>query len=797
MSKKKLGALQFTFPLSTILSTVLFFVTVLLFVVIISLFYTQNEKVAQKVATEFEVQASTQTINEFEQYFENAEVALQEVYNLVDQDLIDTDSLEDILGHLATKIRADPLLNALYLADFKGNFYLVKRLPDNSVSSRHVYRTKDSIISRWFHDNPENKYKFPEYSKTSLEEGYDPRKRPWYENADKEEITWSDPYIFFSDKILGITGTRRIILRGFEGVASVDVGLGYLTDFVGKLFLGGKGATLVIDDKDQVIAYQDSYREGAENTEIDYSNSTSILNLKEIEKSKAIVRTLEEAKKNRSVFTRIKQKDLLEILTQLLFPSEEINSLETINVNAKTNAKDFTLDGLRYVYSETDFDLFRGINWKVYFLAKDRVLIGNLQDIIKLGIVILVILFFIVLVFYARFLRGISNKIGKISVLMKNIIPLRLEEKYLSEDRLNITEIDVMGNVYNRVIKSLSSFKKFIPKQVIRRSIRLDEEINVFMEQRKSISILFSDIVSFTSITEQYKPLDLSTALNIYFTELSRIIEEQEGIIDKFIGDAIMAIFGVFQEKGHGENSNHAEKACYAALKMQKAHEFINKQIAEHSSISFKTRIGVNTGPALVGVLGSKHKLSYTALGDSVNVASRLEGLNKEYSTSVIISEATRKLLGTAFLCRKLDSLQVKGKRQATSIYQLYGYSSKKKKSAVVSPAVLAKSSVPAMLGVKQYVQQDSKQDVKERGFTEFTAKKIQETLDRINDSSATRSSDSQKSATLRATTLRVEKTRTEKQNNMSRKPSPAQKAKPSPAQKAKPTPTPKTDPVQ
>lgn len=650
----------------------LFFVVALLFVVIILIFYSQNEKRSIEIAREFEVVASTAVLNEFSSYLKNAEDNIQRLYELIKNQAINVDSKEDIQNHILALVQADERLNALYLADFNGNFYMVKRLKDKSVSSRYVHRTQDAIISTWKHENPKYEYKYPLYEKKSLEEGYDPRTRPWYKNAYSEVIFWTDPYIFFSDKIFGITGTRKIEIDGFEGVISVDLGLDYLETFVKKTYFSNIGSILIMNKEDQVITYYDNFQPKT-SLEIDFSVAPSLLKLSDISISEGMNYILQlESQKNSDADDILKSFDdgFFEVLTGLVFPDSKINSLRNININSKTTAKVFDYKKDSFVYTYFLFDVFNGIDWNIYFLINSETLVGGFKNTLKLTIIILMLTFLIVAIIYSRVLRIISNRISHFSKIMNNISTMNLSASYSRSKIFYIKELDVMGNVYNRVIKSLVSFKKFIPEQVIRQTISQNVEINPAMYSNQSISILFSDIVSFSSISEKHTPKELSNALQIYFTELSFIVESHKGIVDKFIGDSIMALFGVF-----GKNFNHAEQACFSALKMQRAHKNINTMIAKKSSIVFKTRIGINTGPAIVGMLGSSKKLNYTAIGDSVNTASRLEGLNKTYGTDIIISESTKELLSPEFKVKKIDSVQIRGKEEKVVLYKLTGYS--------------------------------------------------------------------------------------------------------------------------
>jgi adenylate cyclase len=147
---------------------------------------------------------------------------------------------------------------------------------------------------------------------------------------------------------------------------------------------------------------------------------------------------------------------------------------------------------------------------------------------------------------------------------------------------------------------------------------------------------------------------------------VTQIIESEKGTLDKFIGDAVMAFWGAPLV-----NDEHAVMACRAALKCQKEIDVLNKEWEKQGRSPFYTRIGLHTSHNVVGNMGSKQRMNYTVLGEGVNLASRLEGVNKIYSTSIIISKSTHRYVQNRFICRILDQIAVKGNSQSVVIYEL------------------------------------------------------------------------------------------------------------------------------
>jgi len=189
----------------------------------------------------------------------------------------------------------------------------------------------------------------------------------------------------------------------------------------------------------------------------------------------------------------------------------------------------------------------------------------------------------------------------------------------------------------------------------------------------RELSVLFSDIRSFTSISEGLSPEELIQLMNDFLTPMSDLVMQNRGTIDKYMGDAMMAFWNAPLD-----DARHARNACNAALGMQAALDPINETVAKRAQERgkapslLKAGIGINTGPCAVGNMGSKQRFAYSALGDAVNLASRLEGQTKNYGVNILIGENTYNAV-TDFACLEMDLIQVKGKQEAVRIFALIG----------------------------------------------------------------------------------------------------------------------------
>jgi adenylate cyclase len=237
---------------------------------------------------------------------------------------------------------------------------------------------------------------------------------------------------------------------------------------------------------------------------------------------------------------------------------------------------------------------------------------------------------------------------------------------------MTLTSNVVLVSLYRALIEEKekrrvrSAFGQYLSPEVIRRLL-LNPQL---VEPRKTeISVMFSDIRGFTTISEKLDAQDLATFLNIYLSDMTRIVFDRQGTLDKYIGDAVMAFWGApFEEAGH------ADRACESALDMMKRVRELQKQWEAEGKPRLDIGIGINTGVASVGNMGSSLRYGYTALGDAVNLSSRLEGLNKDYGTHILVNESTYQVTkNSGFLFRELDLIRVKGKHQPVTIYELIG----------------------------------------------------------------------------------------------------------------------------
>jgi len=208
-------------------------------------------------------------------------------------------------------------------------------------------------------------------------------------------------------------------------------------------------------------------------------------------------------------------------------------------------------------------------------------------------------------------------------------------------------------------------FQHYLSASVVDEMLQNPELLKLGGEKRYATA-LFSDVENFTTLSENMPPEMMVAQLNEYLTAMTQIVLKYEGYLDKYEGDAIMAIFGI-----PVEHPDHAQRACLAALEMQKKLVQLRSQWQKRNEPEFFTRIGINSGYMIAGNIGGTERFDYTVIGDSVNLASRLEGANKTYQTRILLSEFTRKHLPDGFITRELDKIRVVGKMEPVCVFEL------------------------------------------------------------------------------------------------------------------------------
>lgn len=495
---------------------------------------------------------------------------------------------------------------SFYLADFEGNFLQVRQSP--KLATREIQNTTKRVETWEYKDK-----NFNTIHKTNRNTSFDPRKRVWYKNAKNNQIIISNPYIYESTGELGITISYPLIKEGKKSIVTgVDITLKSLKKFLKQLSKNINGTISIIDNNNRIISS---------------SHYNNIIDLNKTNEANNIIKAAKTYLKG--------------------------NNTGNIEI----------LGAKKYLYTGKSFKIDNSKQWHILITIAEEIVLKDSKKTLNEAILIslIVLIFFILISIILS--RKITKPIVNLSKNMDDLKHLNLNTKIDSSS--SIKEIKEAQESLLSLKNALFSFSKYMPVDLVKILIGKKEEIKIGGEE-KNLVIMFTDIEGFTTISEKMSPKELTDELSNYFTVCSDIIKNNNGTIDKYIGDSIMAFWGAPLDI-----DSPIEKALSCALEIQKELYKINKINQSQNKPIFKTRIGIHYGKTLVGNIGSNSRMNYTIIGDSVNIASRIEGINKNYDTSILLSKEIFDFAEGKFEMDFVDEIELKGKTQRTKIFSL------------------------------------------------------------------------------------------------------------------------------
>jgi len=516
-----------------------------------------------------------------------------------------------------------PQVYSAYWASPRGDFFGITRHEKNVFQIWHINRS--SKPAEFFYGLTTYEGQLPALKKTGYQ-SYDPRTRPWYQQATVKDLAWTGVYKFalFTEQGVfpyGITAARALYDKKHHllGVFGVDLTLGELENFIQKIQVTPNSVILVTNQEGSLIA------------------AHGIVNFEQAV-GKQITPTFLQAAGMPAQF-------------QYLFHLPQANS----KTYRYTQADD-------YLIIQKILKLSAHNAWWVTIIVPAKDILGPL----KLAGLISLLSALLVLITGILIANIISNRITQpikeIAEGAKAIEKFELEKIVTISS--NIKEINTLSKAFETMKKGLQSFERYVPTVLIKKLFASGKIARVGGET-KVLTFLFSDIQDFTALIEHAKPQSVMQFLYEYLDGMTKIVHQYHGTIDKYVGDMIIAFWGAPES-----DEKQAQHACECALQMLRFLRRLNKKW-RHDFGYVNIRLAINTGPALVGNVGSSERLSYTALGDSVNLTSRLEEANKLYKTNIIITENTLKQLDKSMRYRFIDNIVVRGKQQSVKIFEL------------------------------------------------------------------------------------------------------------------------------
>jgi len=535
---------------------------------------------------------------------------------------------------MAAMLRNNPQLFNLYVGYEDGSFIEMDVIDRaNSAFRKGLNVDQDAafrlvVISRTAGAKPVTQFlseNLIQVAEVAGPAGYDPRQRPWYVEAFKNDKTLlTGPYVFYATGEPGYT-LRSPLREGRRGVVAGDVLLNRFEDMLAQQKLGHSGLAFLFNESGRIVGHPEMSRLMAEIPERqDDLPQISALRLPAIA---PIIASWRQGGPAQQFFEDASGRT-------------HVAAVHRLATTGSANVSIAMIAPLDEFYS-------RIVGERRTLFALALAFVGaTLPFAFWLGSLM------------ARPLRKIVDQTDEIQ---------RFQIAERPRIHSVIAEIEELGRSVFTMRNVVRSFASFIPRQVVRQLIETGSSLSLG-GARREVTVLFTDVADFTAKTERADPSQVMVYTSRYFAALSDEIMRHQGTIDKYIGDAVMAFWNA-----PADDPNHTVNACRAILACLAANEALNEEFRREGWPPYETRFGLHVGDAVVGNIGSSDRMNYTALGATINLASRLEGLNKNYGTRVLVSAAVRSRASHAFLFRSVDSIRPKGFADAIEVSELRG----------------------------------------------------------------------------------------------------------------------------
>jgi adenylate cyclase len=535
---------------------------------------------------------------------------------------------------LAAMLKSNDQLFSLYVGYADGSFIEMDAIDGAGRETRARLEAPDQaafrlvVISRSDPDRIKSRRLFLSETLATVRElpgplDYDPRERPWYKDGDRRDgSSLTGPYLFFATGKQGYT-VQSAFDHGKGGVIGGDLLLDVTQELLKKERLTPSGVAFLFDEDDRILAHpRMSELLGRE-------VSGTVPRLRDTDMA-GVLRAIRAWRAN-----GIPQQFFHDPAGRLYAAA-----FQTIPHSGVAN--------LRLAVVAPVDEFFANI------LSERGRLFGATLGFVAAMVPIV----FFIGSLLSKSLQKLADETDRIQ---------RFEPSVAPPVRSLIREIDELGRSVSTMRTVTETFSRFVPRRLVEKLIETGTPLQLG-GARREVTLFFSDIVNFTEITERADPAQVMQYTSRYFAAMSQAIMAHSGTVDKFIGDAIMAIWNA-----PADDPDHAANACAGALAFQRANQRLNAEFEREGWPGYRTRCGLHTGEAVVGNIGSEDRMNYTALGAAVNLAARLEGLNRNYGTSILVSSALRHRADSRFLFRSVDRISPKGFAEAFEIFELRG----------------------------------------------------------------------------------------------------------------------------
>ncbi|WP_299349851.1 adenylate/guanylate cyclase domain-containing protein [uncultured Shimia sp.] len=445
---------------------------------------------------------------------------------------------------------------------------------------------------------------------------FEPRERPWFLSAAETGVlSLSEPYVFASTGKKGITISQMAMASdgSLQAVVGADITLEGLSQYLGLKRVGDNGRTFIINAKDELIV--------------------------------------------------VSHEDTIDHDGQSVIGRQRIDA--AIRLHRDTNTMRFSMEGPRPVMAAfRPFPPEFGKPWIIGVLADRREMVEGIRQTTGQTIVVALVYTLLAIGVMTLLSRRITQPLRSVIAETEKIRQFRLDAPFSL--RSPIVEIDNLSQSVANMKNGLRGFKAFVPVELVQSILSSGKGVEVGGDIRE-VTMMFTDIEAFSSQSERLPSSVVFRDLSTYFGAVSDVIQKHKGTVDKFIGDAVMALWNAPQS-----DPDHVANACRAVLACRERLNALNAQAdMDDTLFPVKTRFGLHVGEVIVGNVGSDKRMQYTALGRDVNLAARLEGLNKQYGTYVLVSENVADRVKGQFFLRQVDLATPAGTSVPVRIFEL------------------------------------------------------------------------------------------------------------------------------
>jgi adenylate cyclase len=572
---------------------------------------------ATELVTQINSRITSSVTRDIKGKIDSAESALSSLHTVFFQDVIRINNEAKREFVFLSLLQSNADLSWVSFGWPNGSFFGARKDVDNNIRMVEVKRG----------DSNPNNFRVDSYlttdrdilfqARTQSPSSFDATKQSWYNAVQSQEGgMWTESQTFPTGNHPAITISRKLTLYSrYVGVLAVSIDLSRLAKFVDRLEITRRGQAIILGPDGRVLG----------------ENGWEPLNDTHDSGRRAIAAGL---------------KDQPGQFAKLAVPNSMMG-------RDPLTGRDYYLNISRLPYQD----------WSLIIAIPTSDILGDIPAATQRLYVIVALL--AVLVAGGAFIAADRLVTRPLSGIAKQLRAIgRFDLHSVAYEHSFLREFDQLSRSLVQMSAGLGSFRKYLPADLVQTLVSEGIEAKLGGQRRK-LTLLFSDLAGFTGLTES-DPERMVSFLGAHLDDMSQAIHATGGTIDKFIGDSVMAFWNA-----PGSHDMPEVAACRAALACRDRFNSMLERDAWGLGAAPGLRIGINTGLALVGNIGSNDRLNYTAIGDTVNVASRFEALNKQYGTDILIGEDTAVALGNAFVLRKLDRVAVYGRKNGIEIYEL------------------------------------------------------------------------------------------------------------------------------